>query len=59
MKLKSELIEGPDAWSRFDALVGKIMAVPHSVIKEREGEHKRRSAANPNRRGPKPKKPKV
>ena len=38
---------------RFDALVRKVLSVPHSEILRREAEYKRQSLANPNRRGPK------
>lgn len=48
-------IEGPEAAARFDALVGKVISVPHDEILRREAEYKRRSAMNPNRRDPKPK----
>jgi hypothetical protein len=55
MKAKPEYVEGPEAAARFDALVRNVLAVPHSEIMRREAEYKRQSAANPNRRGPKPK----
>ena len=42
----------------FDKLVGHVLSVPHSVIKERIEEHKRQSAKNPKKRGPK-KKPNI
>jgi hypothetical protein len=40
-------------YERFTALVDRVIAVPHSVIKQRVEEHRRKSAENPNRRGPK------
>jgi len=43
----------PDQFERFDAAVSKVLSVPRSVILAREAEYKRRSALNPNRRGPK------
>jgi hypothetical protein len=43
----------PDQFERFDTAVRKILSVPHSEIVRREVEYKRRSALNPNRRGPK------
>lgn len=55
MKPSSEPIEGPEATKRFDALVRKLLSVPHEEIVRREAEYKRQSAMNPNRRGPKPK----
>ncbi len=44
-----------DASSRFDALVRKVLSVPHDEIMRREAEYKRQAALNPNKRGPKPK----
>ena len=37
----------------FTKMVDRVLAVPHSVIKERIEGHKERAAKNPNRRGPK------
>ena len=42
-----------DQPERFDVALRKILSVPHSVILEREAEYLRKSALNPNRRGPK------
>jgi hypothetical protein len=42
-------------FKRFTALVDRVLAVPHSVIKQRVEEHRRQAAQNPNRPGPKPK----
>jgi len=42
-------------YERFTALVDRVIAVPHSVIKQRVEEHRKRAALNPNRPGPKPK----
>ena len=53
MKPKPEYAEGPEATARFDALVRKVLAVPHEEIMRREEEYKRQSALNPNQRGPK------
>jgi len=52
--IKSELNEGPEAFARFDALVGKVLSVPREEILRREAEYKKQSALNPRRRGPKP-----
>jgi hypothetical protein len=46
----------------FTKLVDRVVAVPHSVIKERVEEQRKQTAKNPNKRGPKaksasPKKP--
>jgi hypothetical protein len=40
-------------YERFTALVDRVIAVPHSVIKQRVDEHRKRAASNPNRPGPK------
>jgi hypothetical protein len=42
-------------YNRFTDLVDRVLAVPHSVIKQRIEEHRKQSALNPNRPGPKPK----
>lgn len=55
MKAKTEYAEGTEAATRFDAIVRKVLAVPHAEIMRREAEYRRQSALNPNRRGPKPK----
>ena len=55
MKGKSEYVEGPEAWTRFEGAMKKVIAVPHSEIQRRVEEHRREAAKNPNKRGPKPK----
>ncbi len=50
-----ECIEGPQAFQRFDEGVRQILSVPHSTLVRRERAYKKKSLANPNRRGPKPK----
>jgi hypothetical protein len=50
-----ECHEGPEAGRRFDDAVRQILSVPHSTLVRRERAYKKKSAANPNRRGPKPK----
>ena len=42
-------------YDRFTELVDRVLAVPHSVIKQRVEEHRKQAAKNPNRPGPKPK----
>ena len=42
-------------YENFKILLGKLIAVPHSVIVEREAAYQEQAALNPNRRGPKPK----
>jgi len=56
MKPKPEYVEGPEAWSRFQGAMKKVLAVPHAEIQRRIEEHRKEAARNPNRRGPKPKK---
>jgi hypothetical protein len=48
-------IEGPEATVRFDALVRKVLSVPHAVIVQREAEYRKQAALNPRKRGPKQK----
>jgi hypothetical protein len=55
MKTHPKPIEGPQVVAQFDALVRKVLSVPHAEIVRREAEYKLQSLANPNRRGPKPK----
>jgi len=45
----------PTEYDKFTALVDRVLAVPHSVIKQRVEEHRKHAANNPNRPGPKPK----
>jgi len=51
----AELVEGPEAFKRFDNLMRTALKVPHSVIQARIQAHREETAKNPNRRGPKPK----
>jgi hypothetical protein len=44
--MKQETIEGPEAAARFDALVRKVLFVPHDEIVLREAEYKRQAAKN-------------
>lgn len=55
MERKSEMIEGTEAFTRFENAMRAIVSVPHSEIQQRIQEHRKESALNPNRRGPKPK----
>ncbi|MGD0498250.1 MAG: hypothetical protein ABSC23_07425 [Bryobacteraceae bacterium] len=52
-----ECHEGPEAFQRFDALVDSVLAVPHATLVRRERAYRKKVEANPNRRGPKVKRP--
>jgi hypothetical protein len=56
MKPHTEMVEGPEAFQRFEGAMKKVLSVPHSVIQARIEKQRRESARNPHRRGPKPKK---
>jgi hypothetical protein len=56
MKAKPEYVEGPEAWTRFQTAMKKVIAVPHTEIQKRIEEQREQAAKNPNRPGPKPKK---
>lgn len=55
MKPKPEYVEGPEAWTRFNSAMGKVLAVSHDELKRRVEAEKKRAALNPRKRGPKPK----
>ena len=56
MKPHPELIEGPEAAALFDAIVRKILSVPHAEIMRREAEYqKARPGLTGKKRGRKPK----
>jgi hypothetical protein len=48
-------IEGPEAFRRFDEGMTQILSVSRATLLRREREYKKKSMANPKRRGPKPK----
>jgi hypothetical protein len=52
---KPEYVEGPEAWTRFQAAMKKVVSVPHAEIQRRIEEHREQAAKNPNKRGPKTK----
>jgi hypothetical protein len=49
-----ECYEGPEAFRRFDTGIRQILSVTHSTLLRRERAYKKKSLANPKRRGPKP-----
>ena len=54
---KKDLVEGEEAFARFDSLVGKVLSVPREEILRRDEHHKRTAHLRGNKRGPKPKRP--
>jgi hypothetical protein len=55
MKPATDMVEGTEAFTRFENAMKKVLSVPHSVIQKRIQEHREEAALNPNKRGPKPK----
>ncbi len=54
---KKDLVEGKEAFDRFDSLVGKVLSVPREEVLRRHAEHKRTFHLRGKKRGPKPKQP--
>jgi hypothetical protein len=52
---KKDMVEGKEAFKRFDALVGKVLSVPREEILRRDAEHKATAHLRGAKRGPKPK----
>jgi len=50
-----EMIEGPQAFTRFRSAMQHIFTVSKEEILRREVEYKAKAALNPHKRGPKPK----
>jgi primosomal protein N' len=50
MKCQPELVEGPEAWKRFEGVMKNVLAVPHSEIQQRIKEQRRKAASSPKRK---------
>jgi hypothetical protein len=46
-------VKHSNEFNAFDALVGKVLSVPHEEIQRREREYQKQATKNPRRRGPK------
>jgi hypothetical protein len=55
MNRTSEMIEGPEAFTRFRNTMSRVLTVSPEELKRRIEAERAASALNPNRRGPKPK----
>lgn len=54
-QLRCEKMKHSAEFEAFDNLVGKLMTVSREEINQREAEYRKRSDANPRKRGPKKK----
>jgi hypothetical protein len=54
-RTQAPMVEGRQAFNRFDAGMGKLLSVSREEMLHREAEYKRQAALNPHKRGPKPK----
>ncbi|HLH03663.1 MAG TPA: hypothetical protein VKX25_12895 [Bryobacteraceae bacterium] len=50
---KKEMVEGPEAFKRFDALVGKVLSVSKEELLRREVKHQKAAHLRGKKRGPK------
>jgi hypothetical protein len=55
MKRQPEMIEGTEAFTRFDNGIKSVLSVPREELLRRERVYKAKAALNPRKRGPKPK----
>ncbi len=48
-----EMIEGPEAFERFENAMRRVVKVPRAVVQQRIEEHRKAAEENPHKRGPK------
>ena len=51
MKHQPEMIEGPEAFKRFQDPMRHVLSVPREVVQRKIKEHQEAAAKNPNRSG--------
>jgi hypothetical protein len=44
------MVEGPEAWKRFEGVMKSVLAVPHSEVQKRAEGDRRKSAGYPKRK---------
>ncbi len=44
------MVEGPEAWKRFEGVMKNVLAVPHSEIQKRIKEQCRKATGSPKRK---------
>lgn len=54
MKAKPEMIEGTEAWHRFESAMKRVLTVPRSELQRRIEAENEQAAKNPVKRGSKP-----
>jgi hypothetical protein len=54
-ELLGKIEDIPNQAQKFDSAVRRVMAYPRAAMLRHEAEHRKEVAANPKRRGPKPK----
>lgn len=49
----AELIEGPEAYQRFENAMLAVLAVPRAIVQRRIEEHRKQADLSPRKSGPK------